>query len=205
LSTANRHSSSPSDNSEVRSARSPLTAGSIACIQFTSNAHTTVVTSVALLPAKKVAEKAAPDLHVEDLRFGRSNLMSQPAPYSGSILRHPLPILSSGSSRLRRVWNMSCTGRFSTVQITCCKNKIVRRSSPSNKERSCSKAASTTAEIANAPFRGLVNDHVGVGVDQLLRPSSNRLDQLAEDNRGWCEMPRKARPCSPTVPLGMPV
>ena len=86
-----------------------------------------------VVAGEEVAEKAAPDLHLEDLKF-RSLEPHVPASAIQRYLRHPLPILSSGSSRLRRVWNTSCTGRFSTVQITWCRNKIVRRSSPSNKE-----------------------------------------------------------------------
>jgi hypothetical protein len=47
LQHANRHSSSPSESREVRSARSPLTAGLIAHIQLVSHEHMTVVTSLA--------------------------------------------------------------------------------------------------------------------------------------------------------------
>ena len=58
-STANRHWSSPSESREVRSARSPLTAGSIARIQFVSHAHMTVVTNRESWRSKKSRQSSA--------------------------------------------------------------------------------------------------------------------------------------------------
>jgi hypothetical protein len=73
-----RQWSSPSDNSNVRSARSPLTAGSMACMKFTSNAHMTVVTSAPSCRVKKSRKRRT--FISNNPGSGRRKSKSQPAP-----------------------------------------------------------------------------------------------------------------------------
>jgi hypothetical protein len=64
----------------VRSARRPLTAGSIARIQFVSHAHMTVVTGAASWRVKNSRQKHRETFISNSPGPGRSIVMSQPAP-----------------------------------------------------------------------------------------------------------------------------
>jgi hypothetical protein len=72
-----RQASSPSDSKDVRSDRSPLVAGSSACIQFASQPQSTVVTGRAFWRSKKSRKKQRLTRISKVSESGRLNSMGE--------------------------------------------------------------------------------------------------------------------------------
>lgn len=120
-STANRHWSSPSESREVRSARRPLTEGSIAFMKFTSNEHMTVVTSLASWRSKKSRKKQRRMFISKSPRIRSLEVELEVGGVDPDRLAAGFSILSRGFLRSLRVENMRSYGRRSTGPIACWK------------------------------------------------------------------------------------